>query len=350
MNTSVNNSTAKFLESFIKLGEFFEDALNNCLNENYNDVDSVDSKEDDRIEEPTDCCCGKGCDCCEDCSNSEEKTPGVPASSTIKCDEYTLIISDYSVKLYEDALKVMAPKLNQMTFNMRICNYGQITLEFRFSGLSYTFTWDKDLDKFIGVQNTALSTKEVYWDEIEEQVKDLTLAKRKELQEDLSKNDVNTQELEEDTDKESQSATYAADGNAIKEEEIPSLKDYTRSNKDYTTSEEPSVGNTFITGTILYNKLNNDFSISEEHVIKSALVGVENILMSDEYETVASEKDGNINKIKFTINQIIDNMPEALPKDLRLMVHLHTLARAIEERFEFAHVEIKNDTVYCNLI
>ena len=38
MNTSINNSTAKFLESFIKLGEFFEDALNNCLNENYNDV------------------------------------------------------------------------------------------------------------------------------------------------------------------------------------------------------------------------------------------------------------------------------------------------------------------------
>ena len=72
--------------------------------------------------------------------------------------------------------------------------------------------------------------------------------------------------------------------------------------------------------------------------------------MSDEYETVASEKDNNINKIKFTISQIIDNMPEALPKDLRLMVHLHTLARAIEERFEFAHVEIKNDTVYCNLI
>lgn len=337
MNTSVNNSTAKFLESFIKLGEFFEDALNNCLNENYNDVDSVDSKEDDRIEELTDCCCGKGCDCCEDCSNSEEKTPGVPASSTIKCDEYTLIISDYSVKLYEDALKVMAPKLNQMTFNMRICNYGQITLEFRFSGLSYTFTWDKDLDKFIGVQDTTLSTKEVYWDEIEQQVKDLTAEKWDEL-------------LEENTNKESQSATYTKDGDAIKEEEIPSLKDYTRSSKDYTTSEKPSVENTFITGTILYNKLNNDFSISEEHVIKSALVGVENILMSDEYETVASEKDGNINKIKFTINQIIDNMPEALPKDLRLMVHLHTLARAIEERFEFAHVEIKNDTVYCNLI
>ena len=94
MNTSVNNSTAKFLESFIKLGEFFGAALDNYLNENYNDVDS---KEDDGIEEPTDCCCGKGCDCCEDCSNSEEKTPGVPASSTIKCDEYTLIISDYVV-------------------------------------------------------------------------------------------------------------------------------------------------------------------------------------------------------------------------------------------------------------
>ena len=346
MNTSVNNSTAEFLESFIKLGKFFGTALNNYLNENYNDVDS---KEDNGIEEPTDCCCENGCACCEDCNNNEEKTAGVPTASTIKCDEYTLIISDYSVKLYEDALKVMAPKLNQMTFNMRICNYGQIIIEFRFSGLSYKFMWDKDFDKFIGVQNTALSTKEVYWDEIEEQVKDLTLAKRKELEEDLSKNDVNTQELEEDTDKESQSATYAADGNAIKEE-IPSLKDYTRSNKEYTTSEEPSVGNAFITGTILYNKLNNDFSISEERVIESALVGVENILMSDEYETVASEKDGNIDKIKFTINQIIDNMPEALPKDLRLMVHLHTLSRAIEDRFEFAHVEIKNDTVYCNLI
>ena len=55
MNTSINNSTAKFLESFIKLGEFFEDALNNYLNENYNDVDS---KKDDGIEEPADCCCG----------------------------------------------------------------------------------------------------------------------------------------------------------------------------------------------------------------------------------------------------------------------------------------------------
>ena len=152
MNTSVNNSTAKFLESFIKLGEFFGAALDNYLNENYNDVDS---KEDDGIKEPTDCCCEKECDCCEDCSNSEEKTPSVPASSTIKCNEYTLIISDYSVKLYEDALKVMAPKLNQMTFNMRICNYGQIILEFRFSGLSYKFTWDKDFDKFIGVQELA---------------------------------------------------------------------------------------------------------------------------------------------------------------------------------------------------
>ena len=184
MNTSVNNSTAKFLESFIKLGEFFEDALNNCLNENYNDVDS---KEDDGTEEPSDCCCEKACDCCKDCNTNEEETTEDTASSTIKCDEYTLIISDYSVKLYEDALKVMAPKLNQMTFNMRICNYGKIILEFRFSGLSYKFRWDKDLDKFIGVQDTTLSTKEVYWDEIEQQVKDLTLAKRKELQEDLSK-------------------------------------------------------------------------------------------------------------------------------------------------------------------
>ena len=346
MNTSVNNSTAEFLESFIKLGEFFGAALNEYLNENYNDVDS---KEDDGTEESSDCCCEKACDCCK-ANNNEEETTENTVGSTKEYDEYKLVISDYSVKTYEDALKIMAPKLNQMTFTMRICNYGQIIIEFRFSGLSYKFIWDEDLDKFIGVQDTTLSTKEVYWDEIEEQVKDLTLAKRKELQEDLSKNDVNTQELEEDTDKESQSATYAADGDAIKEEEIPSLKDYTRSNKDYTISEEPSVENTFITGTILYNKLNNDFSISEEHVIESALVGVENILMSDEYETVASEKDSNINKIKFTINQIIDNMPEALPKDLRLMVHLHTLARAIEERFEFAHVEIKNDTVYCNLI
>ena len=346
MNTSVNNSTAEFLESFIKLGEFFGAALNEYLNENYNDVDS---KEDDGTEESSDCCCEKACDCCK-ANNNEEETTENTVGSTKEYDEYKLVISDYSVKTYEDALKIMAPKLNQMTFTMRICNYGQIIIEFRFSGLSYKFIWDEDLDKFIGVQDTTLSTKEVYWDEIEQQVKDLTLAKRKELQEDLSKNDVNTQELEEDTDKESQSATYAADGDAIKEEEIPSLKDYTRSSKDYATSEKPSVENTFITGTILYNKLNNDFSISEEHVIKSALVGVENILMSDEYETVASEKDGNINKIKFTINQIIDNMPEALPKDLRLMVHLHTLARAIEERFEFAHVEIKNDTVYCNLI
>ena len=334
MNTSVNNSTAEFLESFIKLGEFFGAALNEYLNENYNDVDS---KEDDGTEEPSDCCCEKTCDCCKDCNNNEEETTENTVGSTKEYDEYKLVISDYSVKTYEDALKIMAPKLNQMTFTMRICNYGQIIIEFRFSGLSYKFIWNEDLDKFIGVQDTTLSTKEVYWDEIEGQVKDLTAEKWDEL-------------LEENTNKESQSATYTKDGDAIKEEEIPSLKDYTRSNKDYTTSEEPSVGNTFITGTILYNKLNNDFSISEEHVIESALVGVENILMSDEYETVASEKDGNINKIKFTINQIIDNMPEALPKDLRLMVHLHTLARAIEERFEFAHVEIKNDTVYCNLI
>ncbi len=334
MNTSINNSTAKFLESFIKLGEFFGAALNDYLNENYNDVDS---KEDDGTEEPSDCCCEKACDCCKDCNNNEEETAENTASSTKEYDEYKLVISDYSVKTYEDALKIMAPKLNQMTFTMRICNYGQIIIEFRFSGLSYKFIWDEDLDKFIGVQDTTLSTKEVYWDEIEGQVKDLTAEKWDELP-------------EENTNKESQSATYAADGNAIKEEEIPSLKDYTRSNKDYITSEEPSVGNTFITGTILYNKLNNDFSISEEHVIESALVGVENILMSDEYEAVVSEKDSDIHKIKFTINQIIDNMPEALPKDLRLMVHLHTLARAIEERFEFAHVEIKNDTVYCNLI
>lgn len=334
MNTSVNNSTAEFLESFIKLGEFFGAALNDYLNENYNDADS---KEDDETEESTDCCCEKACDCCKDCNTNKEETTEDTASSTKEYDEYKLVISDYSVKTYEDALKVMAPKLNQMTFTMRICNCGQIIIEFRFFGVSYKFIWNKELDKFIGLQNNTLVTRDVYWDEIEEQVKDLTAEKWDEL-------------LEENTNKESQSATYTKDGDAIKEEEIPSLKDYTRSNKDYTTSEEPSVGNTFITGTILYNKLNNDFSISEEHVIESALVGVENILMSDEYETVASEKDGNINKIKFTINQIIDNMPEALPKDLRLMVHLHTLARAIEERFEFAHVEIKNDAVYCNLI
>ena len=334
MNTSVNNSTAEFLESFIKLGEFFGAALDNYLNENYNDVDS---KEDDGIKEPTDCCCEKECDCCEDCNNNEEKTSSVPASSTIKCDEYTLIISDYSVKLYEDALKVMAPKLNQMTFNMRICNYGQITLEFRFSGLSYTFTWDKDLDKFIGVQDTTLSTKEVYWDEIEEQVKDLTPEKWDEL-------------LEENTNKESQSATYTKDGDAIKEEEIPSLKDYTQSGKKPTTAEEPSVENTPITGQTLYNKLNNDFNISAKCAIESALIGVEKILMSDEYEAVVSEKDNDIHKIKFTINQIIDNMPEALPKDLRSLVHLHNLSNAIEERFAFPYVEIKNDTVYCNLI
>ena len=333
MNTSVNNSTAEFLESFIKLGEFFGAALNDYLNENYNDVDS---KEDDGTEESSDCCCEKACDCCK-ANNNEEETTENTVGSTKEYDEYKLVISDYSVKTYEDALKVMAPKLNQMTFTMRICNYGQIIIEFRFFGVSYKFIWNKELDKFIGLQNNTLVTRDVYWDEIEEQVKDLTAEKWDEL-------------LEENTNKESQSATYTKDGDAIKEEEIPSLKDYTRSNKDYTTSEEPSVGNTFITGTILYNKLNNDFSISEEHVIESALVGVENILMSDEYEAVVSEKDNDIHKIKFTINQIIDNMPEALSKDLRSLVHLHNLSNAIEERFAFPYVEIKNDTVYCNLI
>lgn len=334
MNTSVNNSTAEFLESFIKLGEFFGAALNEYLNENYNDVDS---KEDDGTEEPSDCCCEKTCDCCKDCNNNEEETAENTVSSTKEYDEYKLVISDYSVKTYEDALKIMAPKLNQMTFTMRICNYGQIIIEFRFSGLSYKFIWNEDLDKFIGVQDTTLSTKEVYWDEIEGQVKDLTAEKWDEL-------------LEENTNKESQSATYTKDGDAIKEEEIPSLKDYTQSGKKPTIAEEPSVENTPITGQTLYNKLNNDFNISAKCAIESALIGVEKILMSDEYEAVVSEKDNDIHKIKFTINQIIDNMPEALSKDLRSLVHLHNLSNAIEERFAFPYVEIKNDTVYCNLI
>lgn len=333
MNTSVNNSTAEFLESFIKLGEFFGAALNEYLNENYNDVDS---KEDDGTEESSDCCCEKACDCCK-ANNNEEETTENTVGSTKEYDEYKLVISDYSVKTYEDALKIMAPKLNQMTFTMRICNYGQIIIEFRFSRLSYKFIWDEDLDKFIGVQDTTLSTKEVYWDEIEEQVKDLTPEKWDEL-------------LEENTNKESQSATYTKDGDAIKEEEIPSLKDYTQSGKKPTTAEEPSVENTPITGQTLYNKLNNDFNISAKCAIESALIGVEKILMSDEYEAVVSEKDNDIHKIKFTINQIIDNMPEALSKDLRSLVHLHNLSNAIEERFAFPYVEIKNDTVYCNLI
>ena len=333
MNTSVNNSTAEFLESFIKLGEFFGAALNDYLNENYNDVDS---KEDDGTEESSDCCCEKACDCCK-ANNNEEETTENTVGSTKEYDEYKLVISDYSVKTYEDALKIMAPKLNQMTFTMRICNYGQIIIEFRFSGLSYKFIWNEDLDKFIGVQDTTLSTKEVYWDEIEEQVKDLTAEKWDEL-------------LEENTNKESQSATYTKDGDAIKEEEIPSLKDYTQSGKKSTTAEEPSVENTPITGQTLYNKLNNDFNISAKCAIESALIGVEKILMSDEYEAVVSEKDNDIHKIKFTINQIIDNMPEALSKDLRSLVHLHNLSNAIEERFAFPYVEIKNDTVYCNLI
>lgn len=334
MNTSVNNSTAEFLESFIKLGEFFGAALNEYLNENYNDVDS---KEDDGTEEPSDCCCEKTCDCCKDCNNNEEETAENTVGSTKEYDEYKLVISDYSVKTYEDALKIMAPKLNQMTFTMRICNYGQIIIEFRFSGLSYKFIWNEDLDKFIGVQDITLSTKEVYWDEIEGQVKDLTAEKWDEL-------------LEENTNKESQSATYTKDGDAIKEEEIPSLKDYTQSEKKPTIAEEPSVENTPITGQTLYNKLNNDFNISAKCAIESALIGVEKILMSDEYEAVVSEKDNDIHKIKFTINQIIDNMPEALSKDLRSLVHLHNLSNAIEERFAFPYVEIKNDTVYCNLI
>ena len=334
MNTSVNNSTADFLESFIKLGEFFGAALNEYLNENYNDVDS---KEDDGTEEPSDCCCEKTCDCCKDCNNNEEETAENTVGSTKEYYEYKLVISDYSVKTYEDVLKIMAPKLNQMTFTMRICNYGQIIIEFRFSGLSYKFIWNEDLDKFIGVQDTTLSTKEVYWDEIEGQVKDLTAEKWDEL-------------LEENTNKESQSATYTKDGDAIKEEEIPSLKDYTQSGKKPTIAEEPSVENTPITGQTLYNKLNNDFNISAKCAIESALIGVEKILMSDEYEAVVSEKDNDIHKIKFTINQIIDNMPEALSKDLRSLVHLHNLSNAIEERFAFPYVEIKNDTVYCNLI
>lgn len=333
MNTSVNNSTAEFLESFIKLGEFFGAALNEYLNENYNDVDS---KEDDGTEESSDCCCEKACDCCK-ANNNEEETTENTVGSTKEYDEYKLVISDYSVKTYEDALKIMAPKLNQMTFTMRICNYGQIIIEFRFSGLSYKFIWDEDLDKFIGVQDTTLSTKEVYWDEIEEQVKDLTAEKWDEL-------------LEENTNKESQPATYTKDGDAIKEEEIPSLKDYTQSGKKPTIAEEPSVENTPITGKILYDRLNNDVIASEECAIEAALTGVEKILMSDEYEAVVSKKDNTINKIKFTISQIIDNMPESLPKDFKSLVHLQNLSRAIEERFAFAFVEIKNHIVYCNLI
>ena len=78
MNTSVNNSTAEFLESFIKLGEFFGAALNEYLNENYNDVDS---KEDDGTEESSDCCCEKACDCCKANNNEEETTENTVGST-----------------------------------------------------------------------------------------------------------------------------------------------------------------------------------------------------------------------------------------------------------------------------
>lgn len=415
------NGVAQFFGALNAFAELFGEALDNYVKEDYDKVNTPDEQQQE--EENSSHC---DCECCDECccgdsaEEVDEKTEvdedinecGDPGPAE-EYDSYKITVSNYNVKSYEEALEIMKPKLNDLTFAMRTFTFGEAALEFRFPNVTYKFFWDKDSDMFIGLEDTTVLTKEVFWDEIDGQVKDLT-----DENVNAHKNDVNqnpedaikpcgesvqgneciyknnsfypygkkcencperdkcyTPETEATDETESHSATYDADGNAIADEEIPSLKDYTGERK--TVEETPGYDSgygdlvgcheqkteipttqgatqpklkTTITGKSLFDKVNKNYISVEQNLIDVALIGVTKILNEDTYD-IGKFENGKIVSIKFSLNWILANMPSGvIAGDLKKSISLHNLSNAIKEHFEFAKVEIKNDIVNCYLV
>lgn len=402
-NEEYKNEVVNFFTALGKLAEAFNDAIENYSNEEYDKVETPDEEipADECPSEECDCICEE-CECADKCycndNVADDCNQGGPAGPREEYDSYKITVCDYNVKSYEEALEIMEPKLNALTFAMRTFTFGEAALEFRFSNVVYKFVWSKDNDAFIGLEDSTVITKEVFWDEIDGQIKELTdenleaynkqNAKGVEEAPETPSSDVTgneciykhssfypygkkcencpekdkcyTPETEAADETESHSATYDADGNAIADEEIPTLKDYTGERK--TVDVEPPVETEYteitkapeekeeqFTGKALYEKLNSNYTPVEKALISAAIQGVYNILSENLYD-IDEFSDGKIVSIKFSLDLIVANIPNCVSPSLKDTVNLSTLANEIRRRYEFAEVIIKNDIVHCYLV
>lgn len=386
-NEDCRAAALEFFNNLAELGKFFNDALESYCNEDYDDVKSVDNSVEDTEAQTK---CGETVDCCCDC----------------KCDDteeihetYKLHVTDFSVDSFDNACKAIAPKLNALVFAMRCETFSDVEVIFEFNETTYDFVWNSKNDRFEGKEYSAISTKEVYWYEVKNEVRytDKTYNDNETAEETVDsaetpdnvnnciyknsafypygekckdcphKEECFTDEKDVKLTEDSQDAVYTADGDAITEEEIPSLKDYTAEERKTVEKEEEKIHTKehvspetvvtepkIFTGASLYKDLNNKFKKDEEKYIKILLTGVQNLLASGIYTICKCDDNTDINKIKFSLGEVRACVKAPYSSEISEyvdnIIHPANFAKAIEKAFEFKHVDIYNGDVYCQLI
>lgn len=364
-----NKDVYGFFNALNAFAKVVDDALSKYINEEYDDVKTSDECPEDTCQQK----CGACCECDAQCP------PEQPCNNNTTSKTYKLDISDYSIENFEDAMKLIAPDLDDVVFAMRTGAYDNAKISCRFADVNYFLDWNKEADRLEGIEYHIIGETEiwVYYDELAQTMK--RIEKKETAQESENKdncphrNDLfypygkeceNCEHKSEcfttidkvENDHDSESAVYDANGNAISEEEIPSLKDYA---KDFTPTNKQVCDNAEtcecetakITGKYLHHTLNNEFKKTTDAYLNDVLNGVEKLLRSEIYTVLNSDVDNNgINTITFTLGQIKGCMTSAIPEDINKLIFAQTLAEAIQKRFEFKEVFIDGEDVHCTLI
>lgn len=288
----------EFFDAFEQITKALADTLEKYQNKNIHDKD-------------TECDCNKEdyCDC-ECCSEQCVKTACDEPTTNIS--SYKNTITDYTVTDYTEALNIMKPELNALVFDMRTFKYTDATLTFEFCDCTYKFYWDKELDRFAGIEYLGETTNTVYWDEIAGQVKDF-------------------------------------DKETLKKETIIS-RDPVADNKPTVESiEDASETNKAITGKIIFDKVNKN-CLCKDNILNEALEHTEFILQSDSYECGEKDLFGNIYSIRFSLLALFDSTPKL--EYFKKYININDFATAIRDKFEFREVfiDINKNSVICYLV
>ena len=246
MKSLFNNN----VKSFLSINDF-KDLFKNNIRDLLDVEISEDNKENNNYEAPK-----------AEVKNIKINSAGI----------YTYSYCNKSIYDRESALKVMSPKLNEMTFAMRTGEYKDANLLFKFGEVTYSFSWNKDADEFVGIAESSGISSSVIWNEINNAIESDEIHKAN----DSSVNDGKKEKAEETNPEEckykdnlfypygetckncknklkcfsdetlenaakpvdASSYTYDLYGNPIDESEIPSLKDYTNKENDYDVDTE----------------------------------------------------------------------------------------------------------------
>lgn len=396
-----SNTLVDFFAGLNELGKLFAESLENYSKENYDEVESISNQSP-----AEDCDCNE-CDCVQ-CAGKEPKE--TPKNTETIHEAYELFLEDYSVDNIEKAQKTMAPKLNSLTFAMRCSKFSFAEIHFKFTGVSYDFYWDAENDRFSGTESNPITSHNVYWHELTNEVRYFDMQYDNEKAETTEipvedpepgcryKNEAfypdgekckncpdrdkcYTDIKEVKTDEKAKSAIYNDAGELIDEQEIPSLKDYTTGNTSVVVEESPKESKCIPLETLdeehtnnlcelnnslckerpaasevvsiaqaLYDRINKKFDVSESNYIKLMLDAVQYILDNDMFDIFIDPASNKINQIRFSLGLVTGAIKTPMPENILDKIHLTNFINEMKTRFGFKSVTFNKDNFYCELV